>query len=117
MLGICFELNDGTIIALEEQGVIPDGLEKLILSFYRKVRTDFNGIRLNKVDDFEKISRSSYHKFMMTLKQYNVVTIKENDDCYFDELISIDSSLLDEYERERESNNAVSGGNSSTFKI
>lgn len=117
MLGICFELNDRAIVALEEQGMIPDGMEKQILRFYRKVRTDLNGVSLNDVNDFEQVSRRSYHDFMMSLRQYNIVAIKENDDCYFDELISIDSSLLDEYERERESNNTESGGNSIGLKI
>lgn len=113
-LGISFVLNEVMIRAFEERGCLPDNLESSTLSFYRKVRSCFRDVRVNVDSGLDRVSIREYHDFMMLLRHHNIVIIKENDDCYDDELISIDAILIDEYESETKNGDS---GTESGLKI
>jgi hypothetical protein len=101
VIGICFLINENVVQSIINDGRLTGKIEGAIVDFYDLVR----GVSDDAIDvlaKFELVSKKSYHNFMMLLRAYNIVLVKENNDWdnYFDELIAIDSMRIEEYEND-----------------
>lgn len=100
MLGICFEPNELFFQQTNDNGSLPAKSGDIILSFYSKLRSNGSADISSLLPALSTIPKSQLFEFMMRLRRENILIIKDAGgvDNYFDELVSVDAMVLDEYE-------------------
>ena len=99
LIGMPLVLNSSVAVSIEENGAFPEGVGELILVTYQKLRSN-QSIELAADNlDVSLLARSDYFSFMMTLRRYGIVGVRESTSVveYFDALVYYDAQRCDEY--------------------